>query len=95
MEGDIEEKKEGGAKESQSVSLNFIFTMFAVIALGLLVLAKILTVFGVWSTTVYGIIFIIVFALTIIGGVFSFLSAQKPNFEFYANLFVLSLAIIF
>ncbi len=94
MEDNMEDKKAESNSKEFKVSMNVIYTFYAVIAIALLVFTKIFINFGVWNATLYGIVAIIIYALPIVGATLSILSSKKPNFEFYANVFTLALALL-
>ena len=66
---------------------------FAIVAMFLFVLCKILSHFGVGNNTFYGIMSIVIYGLSLSGLVWAYLRDKKPTFEFWLNVIVFGLAI--
>ncbi|MBO4569892.1 MAG: hypothetical protein J5689_01585 [Clostridia bacterium] len=75
------------------ISSSLLNLLFAIVALGLIVLCKILFGFGVASAVFYGIMSILIYCLPFVGMLLSYFSNKKLTFEFWANLAVLAFAI--
>ena len=89
------QKAKSKKTEKKECALPFPINMiYALITIGLIVLTKILINFGAMTAVLYGIIAITVYALPIVGGVLSYVSAKKLNFEFYANFAALVIALL-
>ena len=90
-----ESKKAKNEEPKQEKTLAFpVNLIFALIAVGLIVMVKLLINFGVMTQIFYGIMTIAIFALPIVGGALSYATAKKPNFEFYANVAALFIALL-
>lgn len=96
MEDNIEEKKVENKSMELKVPVNVVYAFFAFISVALLVLTKILMNCGVaiWGTAFYGVWTIIIFAFPCVGAILSILNSKKPNFEFYANIFAISISLL-
>jgi len=89
MEENRTEKKE----IRLSLSGRLLNTIFSIAALILLALLKILINFGVMSNVLNGIFAIIIYALSIIGVIWSLLREKGFSVEFAFNLVVLIIAL--
>ena len=84
---------ENNEQKEVKISSSLLYLLFAVVALGLIVLCKVLFNFGVGSSTLYGIMSIFIYGLPFAGMLLSYFSTKKLSFEFWANLAVLAFAI--
>ena len=95
MEDFENEYKPQKQQKEYTVTSSTIFALFGVLALCLLVLVKVLAHFGAGSLTLYGIMSIVIYALSGTGAVLSYLSdRQVKSFEFLLNIGVLALALL-
>ena len=89
------QKAKSKKTEKKECALPFPVNMiYALITIGLIVLVKVLYNFGVMTQIFYGIVSIAIYALPIVGAILSYISAKKPNCEFYANVATLAIALI-
>ena len=83
------------AKEySFKVTAKLLNMLFALAALGIVVLVRLFLTFGVFNEVLHSILAVVVHALPILGATFSYLQAKKPTFEFYANVFAFVVVIL-
>ncbi|MBR4745682.1 MAG: hypothetical protein IK070_03145 [Clostridia bacterium] len=88
------------AKESEKkeivVTKDGLAMVFALVSLCLVVLYKVLTAFGVWSSVLFGIMAVVVYGLTIAGAILSYLQNKKCTLWVVINaaLFALSVLIL-
>ena len=91
----MEEQEEKKSTEKQiQLSSTTLYVLCALVALGLVVIVKILALFGVYSGVLSAIMFILACGLTVVGMLLSYLGNKKLNVEFWLNLAVLSIACI-
>lgn len=88
-----QETKKQSEKQIQ-LSSSTLYILCAVVALALVIIVKILGIFGVYSGVLSGIVFILACGLTCVGMAMSYLGDKRLNTEFWLNLAVLAMACI-
>ena len=85
-------------KETQSqqisVSKEVLFALMGIVALGLLVICKILANFGVGSAIFYGIMSLFIYILPFVGVILSYCNNKKVSFELIVNLAAFVIAML-
>ena len=99
MEGyDMEEENKVENKPAQESKIQLtkstLYMLFALVSLALFIIVKVCRNFGVFDTTLAGIMSIIIYGLTFAGMVLTLFGNKKPTIEFWLNLGVLGLALM-
>ena len=88
-----EVKEEPKAEKELKISQSSLSICMAVLAMFLFVLCSVLALFGVGSSTFYGIMGIVMYALPLAGLIWSYLRNKKPTFDFWLNVIVFALVV--
>lgn len=83
-------------KENNEIKMskNFLFMLFALVSVAITLLTVVLVIFGVYNNIVHGIVCLFACVLPIVGAILTYITAKKPTFELYINLFALALALL-